>query len=454
MSSRIPEQALASLSRRTFFKRTLIGATVIGLPVGLAACGSDSSDSGNTPVKFAVLSDTHFFDTATLGDSAELDAYLVQDRKMIRQSVEIFDAALADIKSQNVDFLMISGDLTKDGERAGHEAMAKRLAALGKKVYVIPGNHDVNNPHARNYTTMPSTSATQVTPDDFRSIYANCGYGSALYSDPNSLSYIAEPADDVWLFAIDSCQYSNNLSLGEPVTAGRISDLTLGWVEAKLQEAKSRGKIVIGMMHHGLIEHFTGQSTLFSEYLVNDRESIAAKLAANGLGVMFTGHFHANDVVGKTYSGNTIYDVETGSTVTAPSPYRYVTLDRKAATLAIATSIVTKTGSHPADFQTWAKSYLVTGLNTLVTGMLTSAPYNLPAAQVSALLPLIVPAMVAHYAGDEKLTDATTQATLTAMASSSDANTKMMGQLILSLWSDPQPADNNLSLTLPSVTAR
>ncbi|WP_417070131.1 metallophosphoesterase family protein [Niveibacterium terrae] len=449
MSSRPTEKPQPSLSRRTFFKRTLVGATVIGLPTGLAACGGDSSgDSSKSPVKFAVLSDTHFFDTAALGDSAELDAYLLQDRKMIKESVEIFDAALADIKSQNLDFLLISGDLTKDGERSGHEALAKRLAALGKKVYVIPGNHDINNPHARDYRTTPSTAATQVTPDDFRSIYANCGYGSALYSDPNSLSYIAEPAEGVWLFAIDSCQYANNLSLGEPVTAGAISDLSLGWIEARLQEAKSRGKIVIGMMHHGLVEHFTGQSSLFSEYLVNKREAIAAMLAANGLGVMFTGHFHANDVVGKTYSGKTIYDVETGSTVTAPSPYRFVSLDRSTATLTISTSVVTKTGSHPSDFQTWAKDYLTSGLNTLVTYMLTNAPYNLPSAQVTALLPLIVPALVAHYAGDEKLTDATTQATLAAMVASTDANTKMMGGLIQGLWADPSPADNNLSLTL------
>jgi 3',5'-cyclic AMP phosphodiesterase CpdA len=448
MSSRISEKPLSSLSRRTFFKRTLVGATVIGLPMGLAACGGDSSDDSKSPVKFAVLSDTHFFDKATLGDSAELDAYLLQDRKMIKESVEIFDAALADIKSQSLDFLLISGDLTKDGERSGHEALAKRLAALGKKVYVIPGNHDVNNPHARDYRTTPSTAAAQVSPDDFRSIYASCGYSAALYSDPNSLSYIAEPAEGVWLFAIDSCQYANNLSLGEPVTAGAISDLSLGWIEARLQEAKSRGKIVIGMMHHGLIEHFSGQSSLFSEYLVANREAVAAKLAANGLGVMFTGHFHANDVVGKTYGGKTIYDVETGSTVTAPSPYRFVTLDRSAATLTISTSVVTKTSSHPSDFQTWAKDYLTSGLNTLVTYMLTSAPYNLPPAQVSALLPLIVPALVAHYAGDEKLTDATTQATLAAMVASADANTKMMGGLIQGLWADPSPADNNLSLTL------
>lgn len=456
MSTRRPLPPNTPPTRREFMKRTLLGSSVIFLPLGLAACGSDSTSPtiapagpSATPVKFAVISDPHIYDIATLGDSAELDAYLVQDRKMIKESVQIFDAAVADIKAQNIDFLLIAGDLTKDGELASHTLMAQRLAALGKKAYVVPGNHDVNNPHAKNYSTTPATAATSVSPDDFRRIYASFGYANAVYTDPNSLSYVAEPAEGVWLFAIDSCQYATNLAQGSPVTAGQISDLTLGWLEARLQEAKSRGKLVLGMMHHGLIEHFPGQSQLFAEYLVNNRESVAQVLATNGLGVMFTGHFHANDVVGKTYGTSTVYDVETGSPVTAPSPYRLASLNRTTGQLSITTSIVTSTTAHPTDFQIYAKDYLTTGLNTLVTGMLSSAPYNLPAAQVSQLLPLIVPAMSAHYAGDETLTDATTLATLNAMAASSDPSTKMIGGIVLGLWSDPSPADNALTLTLP-----
>jgi hypothetical protein len=438
--------------RREFMKRTLLAATVISLPGALSACAGgtldDSGTSSNTAT-FAVISDPHLYDINTLGDSAELDAYLAQDRKMLKDSVQIFNSAISDISTRNIDFMLISGDLTKDGELVDHQLMINKLTALGKPVYVIPGNHDINNPNAKNYTTTPATAASYVTPDQFRSLYANFGYGSALYTDPDSLSYVAEPVSGVWLLAIDSCKYSNNISLGSPVTSGAISSATLTWIQARLADAKSNGKIVIGMMHHGLIEHFTGQSTLFPEYLVDSRETVAAALAAAGLGVMFTGHFHANDVVGKTYSGNTIYDAETGSTVTAPSPYRLVTLTKSTRTLAISTSVVTATTSHPSDFQSYAKTYLTEGLDTLVTELLET-DYGLTSAQVTALLPLIVPAMVAHYAGDEKLTDATTLATLQAMLASSDAATRMIGGVVLSLWNDAAPADNNLSLTLPS----
>jgi hypothetical protein len=34
------------------------------------------------------------------------------------------------------------------------------------------------------------------------------------------------------------------------------------------------------------------------------------------------------------------------------------------------------------------------------------------------------------------------------MAGSSDASTKMIGQFVLGLWSDPAPADNTLTLTV------
>lgn len=478
MSSRKPgTETIQKLGRRQFIKRALVATTVISLPPLLAACGgsddsedsssasssssssvaSSSSSSARTSATFAVLSDTHLYDLDTLGSNDDLDTYLTQDRKMIRESVPIFDAALADIATWNVDFLLISGDLTKDGELIDHQLMVNRLAALGVAAYVIPGNHDINNPDARDYSGTTTADATGISPETFKSLYADYGYGSAVYTDDNSLSYIAEPVEGVWLFAIDSCKYTDNATLGYPVTSGAISDATLAWLTGKLAEARSAGKTVIGMMHHGLIEHFTGQSTLFADYLVDERASVAATLAAAGLTVMFTGHFHANDVVAATYDDNTIYDVETGSTVTAPCPYRLCTLDLDASTLDIKTSTVTAiTVTNSAsefygsseDFVTWSADYLSTGLNTLVTSMLEADPYDLDATTVAYLLGYIVPAMVAHYAGDETLTDGTTQAALTTMAQSSDAYTAMIGTVVLSLWNDAEPADNALSLSL------
>ena len=432
------------------------------LALTLVACGgggdSDTPSAAETPTapsapitsaRFAVFSDPHLYDTAALGDSADLDAYLVQDRKMLKQSSEILDSVVGDLKSSALDFVLVTGDLTKDGELLDHQLMTTKLAALrasGKKVFVIPGNHDIYNPDAKSFKTSPPSATTQVSPTAFRSIYASYGFDDAIYTDSNSLSYIAEPVAGVWLFAIDSCQYASTSTA--PITAGKINAATQTWIVGKLQEAQQKGKQVIGMMHHGIVEHYTGQATVFPEYVVNDYAAIGKSFADNGLKVMFTGHYHANDIASATYSGNTLYDVETGSTVTAPSPYRLATLDLTTKQLAITTRTVSKTASHPTDFVSYANKYLLDGLMTLTTYQFTHAPYNLPATTAASLAPLVTNAFAAHYAGDEKLTDATTIATLNGMLSSADATIKSLGQSVYSLWTDTAPADNNVTLSL------
>ncbi|MBZ8141498.1 metallophosphoesterase [Rubrivivax gelatinosus] len=437
--------------RRRFLQSAAGLATVIVLPQALVGCGGGSDDDDDGPLRLAVLSDIHLYDSKQLGSSSELDAYLLQDRKMIKESVEIFDAALAAIVAAKPDALLISGDLTKDGERVNHELLAARLQTLraqGIRVFVIPGNHDVANPDAKDFRTVPATAAAQVDAASFATIYANCGYGNAIARDPASLSYVAEVGSGVWLFAIDSCRYAESATPTAPITAGRVRAATLSWLQTWLAKAKERGVVALGSMHHGLIEHFPGQSSFFPEYLVEDRQNLAAAFAAAGLTVVFTGHYHAQDIVRASYGGVTVHDVETGSTVTAPSPYRLATIDRAARTLTIESGTVTATAGHPQDFVAWSRDYLETGLEMLVSVLLTSAPYSVPAPTAAALVPLIVPAMVAHYAGDEKLTDASVATTLQAMAQSSDPMTAMLGGFVLGLWNDPQPGDNTLAITL------
>jgi len=72
------------------------------------------------------------------------------------------------------------------------------------------------------FQTSPPTPVERVSPSLFKRIYDEYGYREAIAQDPSSLSYVAEPAPGIWLFAIDSAEYGNNEALGHPVTAGRI----------------------------------------------------------------------------------------------------------------------------------------------------------------------------------------------------------------------------------------
>ena len=81
------------------------------------------------------------------------------------------------------------------------------------------------------------------------------------------------------------------------------------------------------MMHHGLAEHMPYQAAFFPGYLVENWEEHAQAFADAGMPLVFTGHFHANDI--RRYdppSGNSIYDIETASMAQYPFGWRMMTL--------------------------------------------------------------------------------------------------------------------------------
>ena len=425
------------------FTATIEGRITRVLPTTLPA----------TTAKFATFSDPHLYDAAALGTGTpEFLQYLAQDRKMIAESSEILTSVIDDLKTRALDFVLVPGDLTKDGELVNHQLMAAKLGELkdiGTKVFVIPGNHDINNPHAMSFLTTPPTPAATVTPAEFTQIYGEFGFNTALYRDPNSLSYIAEPVPGVWLFAIDSVQYGNNLIQGYPTTAGTLGTATLSWLLDHLAAARALGKKVIGMEHHGILEHFTGQSAQFSEYVLQDWQNVAKILSDNGLNVMFTGHYHANDVALRDFTTSVLHDVETGSTVTSPSPYRMVDFDITNKTLALQTQHVTSTATHPTDFAAYAKDFLQTGMTGIVGYQLSNPPYNLTGPTLAYITGLVVPAFLAHYAGDEA-PDTVTKATYMGMMGSLDPVTQGLGQSLYALWTDLAPADNSATITIGS----
>ena len=412
---------------------------------------------------FVVFSDPHLYNADLGTTGAAFESYLQQDRKLLRESEAILDAAIDAVQNEaGIDFVLVPGDLTKDGERAGHEAVADALARLeadGIRAYVVPGNHDINNPHAYAYTGDTPVAAETVTPAEFAEIYSRYGYAEAIDQDPDSLSYVAEPVPGVWLLALDSCRYAENAAAGKPVTGGRFSAATLTWIQETIQTAKSRNKQIIAMAHHGLLEHFTGQSMANpgAEYVIEDWETVSRSLADAGLRLVFTGHYHAQDITRKTWTrddGTTysLTDVETGSLVTYPSPYRVVSLTT-AGTAEIVSDRITEIDYDTGDltFPDYALAYLTEGLHGIAVAMLTTPAdqggYGLSAEAAEAIAPQIVDAYVAHYAGDES-PDAETQAAIPAYLQSDDPVTRTLGQTLGALWTDLPPADNFATIDL------
>ena len=338
-------------------------ALVLALSVPAFAAQDSHSGADTGTLKIAVMSDDHYLSPSMIRDTADYTTALNSDRKMFAESDAILRTMLDAVRQDKPDVLLISGDLTKDGEQECHKALAKALQQLqrdvpGLKVYVINGNHDIRNADALNFNTADGKAvpATRTDPEDFKRIY------DFIYSDPTviatytppagkeagGLSYVARPADGYTLVVIDTGRYSSdNTSTGknEHETSGAISADLEQWVIDQIKAAKARGDVVLGMQHHGLVAHFDVQPTILPMYLVNDYERLSQEYADAGMSVMFTGHSHAVDIASATtVAGNTIYDIETGSGLTYPSPLRFVELGRSADATVVSTGVRTHFG--------------------------------------------------------------------------------------------------------------
>ena len=338
-------------------------ALVLTLSVPVFAAQDTQGESDTDTLKIAVMSDDHYLSPSMIRNTEDYETALNSDRKMFSESDAILRTLLDAVREDKPDVLLLSGDLTKDGEQECHKALAKQLQQLqkevpGMKIYVINGNHDIRNSDALNFNTPDGKAvpATRTHPEDFKQIY------DFVYSDPTviatytppagkeagGLSYVARPADGFTLVVVDTGRYSSdNTSTGEDEheTSGAISADLEQWVIAQIQEAKARGDVVLGMQHHGLVAHFDVEPTILPMYLVNGYERIAQEYADAGMSVMFTGHMHAVDIAAKTTdAGNTIYDIETGSGLTYPSPLRFVEVRRSADATVVATGTRTHFG--------------------------------------------------------------------------------------------------------------
>ncbi len=410
---------------------------------------SKKQDNNLTDKKFkiAVISDLHLMEASLLkSDGYAFQMYLMQDPKLLQQSEAILKQIIFRLLVEKPDLALISGDLTKDGELVSHQAMVKHLQILtenGIKVVVIPGNHDINNPDAKQFDGNMATPVESVTADQFKSLYSNFGYNDAISNDDNSLSYVSEPVKGLQILAIDANEYYNNTPTYS-VVAGKIKDQTMNWAKDQIAEAKANGKIIIGMMHHGLVEHFMGESFIFPDFLVDNRASAADTLMKAGLKVIFTGHFHANDAIQRKFENYTLTDVETGSAVSYNSPYRIAELrDSK---LYINTKNIERIfypGLNGIHFRNYSKDFTMDGITLQSKYMLMNPPYYVPEPYANQIAPVFAQAMVAHLIGDETVTTEISNNILMVSGLSEE-----LGNILKGLYMDLPPTDNTLVIDL------
>ncbi|WP_312190031.1 metallophosphoesterase, partial [Enterococcus sp.] len=173
--------------------------------------------------EFWLLSDIHFL-SSTLHDNGEAFQTFTQgaagkEMTYQEQSIEAFTAQALKEKPTGI---ILTGDMTLNGEKASAQELARLLAPLQEAdimVFALPGNHEIYNGWARAFQGEKEYYADQISPEDFQTIFAE-GYEKANSIDKSSLSYSIQLNDKYRLFLLDSCIYDSEVNWDDPTTNG------------------------------------------------------------------------------------------------------------------------------------------------------------------------------------------------------------------------------------------
>ncbi len=275
------------------------------------------------------------------------------------ESVAVIKAFLRDAEKSDSNIVIMPGDLTTEGTLLEHMAFVALIKEFeettGKKVFVVPGNHD-----------LFKTSVAE-----FEALYADFGYSEALVNDPDTASYTVDLDDNYRLLAIDSTMPGKS--------PHGVGDALVSWVKAQCDAAKADGKRLVAMMHHNLAPHIVLVGIFHPSAVVNNTSTaLADTLADNGVKYIFTAHTHDQDIAKYTSpAGNAIYDCVTTALNAYPCAYREVVFGEK---VKITTKNVTSidTSLLPAginenalalansDFLAYAKNCTYTGIEVTI----------------------------------------------------------------------------------------
>ena len=334
----------------------ILAVAVFAVSIPFTAIAATTDD-----VNFIILSDLHYFAEDSQGttaqDKAEFNEMMLMNNATSGYAPEILDAALANVTAMalqgKIDFILVPGDLTRNAEKAAHKELVEKFKAFelatGIPVYVINGNHDINNNRAAIYDgenllnvkkNPEMRSQLDTTPEEFEALYKDFGYSSegGYYSrykeiagnSEGSLSYATDLPNDYRLIAIDSQLYSadnTDAGLNEQETAGKMSDALLEWALDECEQAKKDGKTIIGFTHTNTVPHFDTEVDLFDNFVFRDWEKAADALADAGMHYTVSGHVHMQDVA--TYvsdNGEEITDITGASILSYPNLFRSVTM--------------------------------------------------------------------------------------------------------------------------------
>ncbi len=340
------------------------------LPIESPVLSDVETQTSKSDVSIQVASDIHHLSPSLRNENAVFQTFLDSgDGKLLAYSTEILEAMrdmmqigssdvpLAPEATQAPDVLLITGDLTTNGELETHLWLKKyfeSIEAMGTEVFVIPGNHDINNPYATDFSSGSQRRVDTVSADAFQKIYRDFGYEQAFSRDPASLSYAVRLTDSLYVLMLDTAKYEDNFTLGYPVMEGALRPETLTWISEVREQikAESAGNAnIITASHHNMIAH----SPVHSEGFVVDNATESVEvLNALGTTLNFSGHIHIQDIVEDEAAH--FKDIATGSLLQYPQTFGVLNITESSNVSSSSSALTSLTyETHWVDVEAYAK---------------------------------------------------------------------------------------------------
>lgn len=299
-------------------------------------------------VTFFIGTDLHYLSDKINDHGAAFQTFAkTSEGKLIEYIDPINRAFFDEVSQKNPDILILSGDLTNNGEKQSHQDIAKMLEKVeetGTQVFVIPGNHDIMNPWGVEFKGNEIKATDRVEPGDFADIYEKFGYSEAISRDTGTLSYLAAPSEDVWLLMMDTNIYKNNYQQRHPSKGGLISVETQNWMKDCLKYAKENGAKVIPVLHHNLIPH----NPMFRDgFTLDNYQEIIDLFDEYQANITVSGHVHVQDIASHQGVLTKLHDIVTSSLAVFPHNYGVLSYSPRDSRVTYRTEVV--------DVTTWAE---------------------------------------------------------------------------------------------------
>ena len=287
---------------------------LLTLCAGLAFCAEGHAEASVSGFRAVIASDLHYIaPELTDGGPGYQQALKNGDSKFMPYVEEITDAFLDEVLADPPDVVLLTGDLTFNGAEISHRRLAGKLQRLedaGIPVLVLPGNHDVYNENAALYRGGSFERVPFASGESFAEIYRDFGPGEALSADSDSLSYVWQLNEQVWIMMLDENTAHDFCGL---------SDRSFQWIEAQLQKAREEGRFVLVAGHQNVFQH----SIFRGGYVIQGAQRLQELLRRYGVPLCLSGHLHTQHV----QSEDGLTEIATSALCSYPCQYAVLTAE-------------------------------------------------------------------------------------------------------------------------------